>query len=805
MAVWLAVYGLGVYAPLLVHYSGGVIGQWSQEGLALGWLGTSVVAVLEGRKGERSKGRGILSKLLLGIAPFVFVVGLLVLLSTALHHILVSLSGSTDLPSIPSLSLLERHYRVVLTDSLGFPLLLVSGVALAVMLAMSWRVDINEFSMHGFYRNRLTRAYLGASNPKRAPQPFTKLANDDLALADLGDRTGSLGPYHIINTTLNLTAPKNLAWQQRKAGSFVFTPRHCGYSLQHDEPSAFTDTRSFADGISLGTAMAISGAAATPNMGCYSSPALAFLMTVFNVRLGWWVGNPKFPKHRVRTEPGFDLYYWLAELFGTTNEDDNYLYLSDGGHFENLGIYELVRRRCRLIIAGDAGADPARQFSDLGNAIEKIRNDLGIDIELNVDALEPGENGRSQWHALVGKIRYDRTDSGDHLEDSGTLVYIKSTLTGNEPTDVLRYAKEHPCFPNESTGDQWFSESQFESYRALGYHSAKSVLSPLGDHAELGDLTLEAVCTRLRERWYPPSPSVALHFSEHTAEFAKLLELLRTEKNLEFLDEQVYTELEDIRSRQPDVKKSAAKPRKARETSEKERRQGFYFCNQMIQLMENVYVDLNLEQTFDHPDTRGWMNTFRRWAWADMFHSTYVISASTYGARFQTFCKQHLKLDVGELEIRAKSIPDKENLEGVEENLGLNEQIETHLLKQAVEELEGDIRAYVFNLRAGDRPFHVGFAVGTHAVGPENGVGSLRFFRIQNQVRTMGLGRRALTKLIREHNIIGCEPSPSMLKPTTDPNRFWVTEESSKRFQALFQSAWRQCREARLVRDCEPR
>ena len=154
-----------------------------------------------------------------------------------------------------------------------------------------------------------------------------------------------------------------------------------------------------------------------------------------------------------------------------TTDEREWVYLSDGGHFENLGIYELVRRRCRFIIACDAGQDGAVTFGDLGNAIEKCRSDFGVDIEIDVSKIRPAPGGTtSEWHCAVGSIRYDRQN---RHEVAGTLLYIKSSLTGDEPTDVLRYAAEHRAFPHETTSDQFFDESQFESYRALGYHIAK--------------------------------------------------------------------------------------------------------------------------------------------------------------------------------------------------------------------------------------------------------------------------------------------------------------------------------------------
>jgi hypothetical protein len=249
---------------------------------------------------------------------------------------------------------------------------------LAASFLLALRVDLNEFSMHYLYRNRLVRCYLGASHRERVPNPFTGFdVNDDIHLADLTTANFYEGPIPIFGAALNLVHGKDLAWQERKAESFVMTPLFCGFDVwferfsrpgQWDKPGldacGYRPTRKYAypDGFYVGTAMAISGAAASPNMGYHSSPALGFLMTIFNVRLGWWVGNPRHCTSWRNAGPLVGLGYLLAELFGATDNSRKYVYLSDGGHFENLGLYELVKRRCRFILASDVGADKNLSF-----------------------------------------------------------------------------------------------------------------------------------------------------------------------------------------------------------------------------------------------------------------------------------------------------------------------------------------------------------------------------------------------------------------------------------------------------------
>src|SRR5262249_18997956 len=212
---------------------------------------------------------------------------------------------------------------------------------------LSRRFDLNEFSMHHLYKNRLVRCYLGAARLDRAQDAFTGFdPEDDMFLHDVPRR-----PYPIINAALNLVHGKELAWQERKATSFILTPEYCGFYSNEKEapPSAdlvakfgYRPTRAYGGRVHLGTAMAISGAAVNPNMGSFSSSAASFLMTAFNIRLGWWLGNPRHNRTWYEASPKTGIFYLLAELTGDTNEERGFVNLSDGGHFENLGIYELV-------------------------------------------------------------------------------------------------------------------------------------------------------------------------------------------------------------------------------------------------------------------------------------------------------------------------------------------------------------------------------------------------------------------------------------------------------------------------------
>jgi hypothetical protein len=147
---------------------------------------------------------------------------------------------------------------------------------------------------------------------------------------------------------------------------------------------------------------------------------------------------------------------------GSTNDDSGFVYLSDGGHFENLAIYELVRRGCKLIVAGDASCDPAVGFGDLHNAIERCRTDFGVEIVIDPNETRRQENGLAKSHYAVGKIHYSPSPA-----DDGVIVYLKPTLVATDPADVLGYTSTNPNFPDDTTANQWFDEAHFENYRAL--------------------------------------------------------------------------------------------------------------------------------------------------------------------------------------------------------------------------------------------------------------------------------------------------------------------------------------------------
>jgi len=495
VSIWLVVCGIAVYGPWAINKLEPVARQWLQSGLLSGWLIASLTGVLAGQRDLSSAGRWAkrLIPPLVKVTPYIFVIGLLLLLAVSIDWLLTVWFQASDVLVGSQLgAIADTGSRLFAIDPYwhrlnkldGLTVLGVASGAGIFALLLSMRIGVNDFSLHAGYGNRLVRAYLGASNTGRDPHPFTGFDSNDSRyhLHELRPSRGHEGPYLVVNTALNLVHGRELAWQERKAASFVFSPAYCGcdgtviHGVHATEgQGCYRQSEHYARAPTLAKAMTISGAAASPSMGYFTSKALAFLMTVFNIRLGWWLGNPCHARGWRSDNPAFGLGCLVSELLGMTNADRRYVYLSDGGHFENLGIYELVRRRCRVIIASDAAADGGFGFGDLANAVDKCRTDFGIDIQIDI---EPIRAGRA--HAAIGTIHYRRRDPSAPAD--GMLIYLKASILTDPPAgscraplDVRVYREQQPAFPHESTADQWFSEKQFEAYRALGEHVAMTV------------------------------------------------------------------------------------------------------------------------------------------------------------------------------------------------------------------------------------------------------------------------------------------------------------------------------------------
>jgi hypothetical protein len=313
---------------------------------------------------------------------------------------------------------------------------------------------------------------------------------------DSWDAAAAFSPYLLVNTAINLEASADLNKRGRNADTFIFSPLCVGSSA-----TGFVDTLEMErvqPDIGLGTAMATSGAAASANMGANTVKILTFSLALLNIRLGYWLANPNklssFSNLLARMWSNLGPWYFACETFGLLSEKRLNVYLTDGGHIENLGIYELLRRRCKVIVAVDAEADQEMSFPSFVRLQVLARIDLGVLIDLpwpplQADALKvtekvlhgpkgwPGSNGP---HAAIGRIDY-----GDG--QSGVLIYIKASMSGDESDYLVDYKRRNATFPHETTIDQFFSETQFEVYRALGFHACRNLFTGADTFATFGD------------------------------------------------------------------------------------------------------------------------------------------------------------------------------------------------------------------------------------------------------------------------------------------------------------------------------
>ncbi len=359
-------------------------------------------------------------------------------------------------------------------------------------------VGPNSYSLSSYYQERLAKAFMHCSCTSSCTDtPGSPTCEVSLAERKLSALARKNAPYLIVNASLNLGPASGANKRGRNATFFVFTPDYAGSETTGyirtscgNSPSLEARDPSFV----AATAMAISAASVSSSMGRYTRGFFALSLALLNIRLGYWVQNPAVPEPETRfakvclklSKP----WAFFTESFRGHGDRGPLVYLTDGGHIENLGIYPLLKRGCRLIIAIDAEADPGYTFGALAHLERLARIDLGVRIDLpwqelarrcqGADAASASDRAEKREtlagaHAAIGRIHYPDG------QPPGLLLYIKSSLTGDERAYVLEYKKRWPRFPHERTTDQFFSEEQFEAYRALGFHMVKGALTDGND------------------------------------------------------------------------------------------------------------------------------------------------------------------------------------------------------------------------------------------------------------------------------------------------------------------------------------
>ena len=548
-------------------------------GLVAGLAGAASV----GRRIAVALGRGVsggkrvkLPMALVAGAAAATIIGLMLLSVAVLSH---AVAWRFEVPATaPKLSWPGQYDSLAPQTATPVPRdvwLLVAATGVTLLLSFlfgrTWPF-LNHSSLHAMYSARLTRAYLGASNPLRATgagEAVTRVrAGDNFSAAEywappVEGGTGKApcqkgAPLHLINVTVNETVDgrSQVQQQDRKGMGLAIGPYGVSVGTRHhaifpshraladkDRPARVTvapaaeDTYRVFDSIAnqtwlkresltVGQWVGISGAAFSTGLGARTSLGLSLLCGFANVRLGyWWESGVEPPREKAATpvEPGllerlFPLQMFMLKEFVSQFPGTAYTrwYLSDGGHFENMGGYELIRRRLPRMLIVDAEADPEYRFEGLANFVRKARLDFGAEIRfLDAAALTAAlpkthrhlfgsleELRRGRWadepvsdpltkirrltiDQPVDQTRYSRAHAAlatvkwpDEPRRTSWLLYLKPTLTGDEPYDVLEYHRGHVAFPQETTADQFFDEAQWESYRMLGFEIAEAVFGP---------------------------------------------------------------------------------------------------------------------------------------------------------------------------------------------------------------------------------------------------------------------------------------------------------------------------------------
>lgn len=608
------------------------------------------------------------------------------------------------------LSMLVAVGVMVQTYGLGWPLNVAVGAGSALLLIGGTLIffDPARVGMHDFYRSRICRCYLGAARAAYQPKPWptSEQFGDDLTLGEMRQYTQNQRPIHLVCCAANNIAGDTLGSLYRGARSAVISP--FGISLGNNAATC--------DDLRFSSALTASAAAFNSQMGRVSmdlGPAVAFVMSAFNLRLGLWVPHPLMVNPRPPTLAGRPFFY---EMFGLTQcdpvppektnlghegkkpstnpvikglktfaqhidrkvinpvarqkkvkemkakvtelsaqagqysekhlRDLQFLHLSDGAHFENLGLYELVRRHCRYIIVSDCGTDPEVAFDDLAIALRSIREDFGVEIDLDVSPLRAESSGHARQHAVVGTIHYD----GFGGTDKGTILLFKPALTGDEPTDILQYQARNPAFPHEATGDQFYDEAQWESYRRLGEHAGDSVFRQLEKNSgKMRDDTqfVENVFLEATQRWHPGADrqnETFLALTERCATLeAAICENAPAKIRAEFFPE--VTAAFTLKTA------PAAKPAKEDSSLEDEVRTVHYMM-MVAQVMEDAWLAADLETQWSHPLNEGWMNYFQRWASTPSFRRWWPILRPIYNIRFRDFVRDRFEIRIKDIVAR---------------------------------------------------------------------------------------------------------------------------------------------------------
>jgi hypothetical protein len=388
----------------------------------------------------------------------------------------------------------------------------IAGVAVPLLAIVGFGgvlagflVNANYIGIGRMYRDRLMELFMPDKEAVVLNQWKRAGTADQFDLVKLVEKKGKeeipQRPLHLVNCNVVMVGARQDRFRGRGGDSFVLSPKYSGSSA-----TGWTRTDNLGDGhFTLATAVASSGAAASPHTGVAGrgitrNALVSLLLSLTNVRLGYWIRNPQASDGKQK--------YWhkwfppnlLAPgirqgLFGSgTTEEAFFIELTDGGHFDNTGLYELIRRRVKVIVLSQGSQDLNYTKEDLANAIERVRVDFGVHIRFNNEvyplgaiAAGLGEPVKRGW--AIGSIRYPGT------HEPGILLYIQASPIAGMNADTVSYWRRHVDFPNQTTADQFFDEEQLEAYRELGMAIAQEAIATLKGDRDLQNTAAQTLRT----------------------------------------------------------------------------------------------------------------------------------------------------------------------------------------------------------------------------------------------------------------------------------------------------------------------
>ncbi|MGD9634823.1 MAG: hypothetical protein AB7U97_16205, partial [Pirellulales bacterium] len=374
-----------------------------------------------------------------------------------------------------------------------------------IFIGLFLLVPVNQLSpFHNFYRRMLDSKFLSPTHVEMGSKLKLSELQSDVHGGPYPLFMGSL--YFVEDQPVDAFGAQEHLLSSRSV-PLLMSPEFCGTREFGFERSGETPWSNFG----VADAVAISGAALSPL--AFSTGPIYWILSAFNLRTGQWLRNPK---------RGGESYLKPVEIFreffGVTRAESLIVsdpdsgevasesrcetwrvgVAADGGYCDFLGIEPLLERKCRLIIAVDAGCNQGSdEFRSLGDLMRKVRLERGIEIldwdddrPLDISRLQRDEETRlSPQHFVMGRIVYpapsgDAAPSSADVHHEGVLVYIQMTMNGDEGADLTQYHRANKTFPDEPTSNQFFDSTQVEVYRSLGFHTGKTICFEFGTELE---------------------------------------------------------------------------------------------------------------------------------------------------------------------------------------------------------------------------------------------------------------------------------------------------------------------------------